>query len=158
MAWDVPNADEDRNWQRQGKRDQAPVTSNRDDTRPDMLYPPTNTDETLLNFELIHLITRTIFGSLTDGPMENVVADANTLKHKLNELSPAVFDVHGNRRGGKGEYVVCLRPQFSGTPALSQVLPIATLEVWTRESSEAPQWRPVKRLILDHGRTNRPTF
>ena len=41
-----------------------------------------------------------------------------------------LFTTNGNRRGGTGEHVVCLRPRFEG----DLVLPEATIEVWAWRS------------------------
>jgi hypothetical protein len=47
----------------------------------------------------------------------------------------------GNRRSSAGEHVVCLRPRLKG----DQVLPEATIEVWTRRGDDqtGPPWSPI---------------
>jgi hypothetical protein len=160
VDWDVPTTDEDHNWPPGRPRTAAPpMTTHTIELPPDGLAPPTNTDETLLHRDLIQLLTRAAFGGGQGNPTLALITSATELQRRLHELSPPVFDASGNRLGGRGEYLLCLRPQFAGPPALSQVLSTATLEVWTRDvTSSGPVWRPVKRLILDHGRANRPTF
>ena len=89
----------------------------------------------------------------------SLIASATELQNRLHHMTPPVFDAHGNRQGGRSEYVAVLRPQLAGLPPLNHVQSTATLEVWARESGGAgPTWRPIKRLILNHGRTSRPNF
>ena len=45
-----------------------------------------------------------------------------------------VFTPEGNRAGGTGEHVVCLRPRVAG----GRVLPEATVEVWAWRAGAAP--------------------
>jgi hypothetical protein len=159
VDWDLPTADEDHAWPPGRPRTPAQATTPPGPLLPDVLAPPTNTDDTLLNRDLIQILCRAAYGANALQATPALIASADELQRRLHSLFPAVFDAAGNRLGGHGEYMLCLRPQIAGPPTLSQVLSTATLEVWTREITESgPVWRPVKRLILDHGRANRPTL
>jgi len=151
VEWDWAAADEDRVWPPGTAVRQPAQPVSTADGSPSALAPPTNTDEVLLHRDMIRMICRAIFEP-ADQPI-----DADELRLRLRRLNPPVFDDAGDRLGGQGEYVLCLRPQFfdPGHPLFSQVLGTATLEVWTRDRAT---WRPVKRLILDHGRANRTHF
>lgn len=152
VGWDWPAADEDRNWPpgswSAGVSDAVSASS---------LAPPTNTDEVLLHRDMIRLIVRAAYGI---DPADNgtLVTTADELRQRLHGLTPPFFTANGDRLGGRGEYVGCLRPQFddTGHPSFSQVLPVGTLEIWARGLDRTgTAWRPVKRLILDYGRVNR---
>lgn len=159
VDWDIPASEEDSKWPLTNHPlERRPAARPNHPHKPDSFIPPTNTDDTLLHRDLVRLITRSAYGvEGSDAP--RLVANAEELQARLRGLTPPVFDANGNRLGGQGEYVLVLRPQIAGPPALSQVLSAATLEVWTRADKGAgPTWCPVKRLILDHGRANRATF
>jgi hypothetical protein len=55
-----------------------------------------------------------------------------------------LFTAEGNRRGGTGEHVVCLRPRFQG----GRVLPEATIEVWAWRAGASPEWQPVGEPLV----------
>lgn len=152
VGWDWPAGDEDRAWPPGGYSagTNQPVSAS-------SLAPPTNTDEVLLHRDMIRLMVRAAYGIDPPNPA-GLVASADEFKRRLHGLDPPFFTANGDRLGGRGEYVGCLRPQFddTGHPAFSQVLPIATLEIWARGvNGGGTAWRPVKRLILDYGRANR---
>jgi hypothetical protein len=87
-----------------------------------------------------------------------LLSNAQGLADRLREGQPAYFDALGDRQGGRGEFVVCLRPQIVDPegPA-AQVLAAATLDVWTRGDASAPGWQLVKRLVIDYDRATRPS-
>jgi len=152
VGWDWPAGDEDRTW----PPGRDTVVAN-EPVNAASLAPPTNTDEVLLHCDLTRLVVRAAYGVDPPGPA-GLVASAEELKRRLHGLSPPFFTASGDRLAGRGEYVGCLRPQFddSGHPSFSQVLPVATLEVWARGANgDGAAWRPVKRIILDYGRANR---
>jgi hypothetical protein len=97
-----------------------------------------------------------------------LIDDADTLAGRLRDRRPAFFDAAGDRRGGRGEYVVALRPEIVDTGGGAQVSATATLEVWTRgetgvrgqesgvsRANPAPAWTLKRRLVIDHGRSHR---
>jgi hypothetical protein len=155
VGWDIPAIDEDRLWPA-GQSTGPPVpAADLPHNHQTILTPPTNTDEVLLHRDMIRIICQSAFGGGVNPP--GLISDSEELRRRLRALQPPVFDAVGDRQVGQGEYVVWLRPQFfePGHPAFSQVLSTATLEVWTRTGAN---WRPVKRLILDHGRTTTSRF
>lgn len=94
------------------------------------------TDDVLLNADLMRLIL--------ESAEEN--ADADEMSRHLRDRRPAFFGPDGNRLGGQGEFVVCLRPQLKG----EEVLPAATVEVWRRDGDTAGdlRWRPHRSFQL----------
>ena len=102
---------------------------------------PNATDDELLNADIVRVLAEAVFGRGLPGPPQ-LLTDADTLKQRLHDR-PNFFDADGNRRGGTGEYVVCLRPHYDR----ARVLPSATLEVWTREG----RWRLVRELHVEYG-------
>lgn len=112
----------------------------------------TATDDELLNTDIV----RTLMGAAfcgDDGPecRPRLLADADELRGRLHAVRPPLFRPDGNRVGGRGEYVVYLRPHVEE----GRVLPRATVEVWSRQG-ETPQapgsgWRPGRPLVIDYG-------
>ncbi len=159
VGWDRSAAEEDANWPPGREPPTTEPMTQLESARPDDLLPPTNADDVLLHRDLARLLVRAAFGVDQPDSAPRLIGSAGELQRRLRELSPRVFDDHGNRLGGSGEFVLVLRPQLAGLPTMNLVQSSATLEVWTRDSAGAgPVWRPVKRLILDHGRASRPTF
>jgi len=106
---------------------------------------PSGTDDELLNADMGRLLIQAAF---TDS--NRVVADADELavrlrQARLGDAPTPFFRADGNRTGGSGEYVVCLRPTFRA----GLVLPSATIEVWSRRP--AAPWELVREpLVVDY--------
>ena len=101
---------------------------------------PNATDDELLNADIVRVVLEAVFGRGLPGPPQ-LLADVDALKQRLHDR-PNFFDADGNRHGGSGEYVVCLRPHFDR----ARVLPSATLEVWTREGRWRLRARAARRV------------
>ncbi len=99
------------------------------------------TDDVLLNSEMLRLIA-------TAWQSTGTTADSDKLAENLRGLSPEFFARDGNRLGGSGEFVVCLRPHLKG----EEVLASATAEVWRRDSrrTEAPGWQLHRRFEIEY--------
>lgn len=115
------------------------------------LLPPNGTDDVLLHAALVRRLAEGAFQP------SGLLSNAQGLADRLREGQPAYFDALGDRQGGRGEFVVCLRPQIVDPegPA-AQVLAAATLDIWTRGDASAPGWQLVKRLVIDYDRATRP--
>jgi hypothetical protein len=106
------------------------------------------TDDELLNADIARLLIQAAFKK--EGGSERLVTGADELAARLGEArlgdAPApFFSADGNRMGGSGEYIVCLKPTFRG----GQVLPRATIEVWSRKPGAV--WEPVgKPLAVEY--------
>jgi len=81
---------------------------------------------------------------------QRLLDNPNDLAARLRGRQPPFFDSSGDRRGGRGEYIVVLRPKFaSGAPVLTE----AMLEIWTRDDVESTsKWKRIKDLVIEHGR------
>ena len=102
------------------------------------LVPPTSTEEATHFGEMGRVIVE---GCLSAG--RQPAADADELIARLRALSPAFFDVNGERLGGTGEHVVVLRPkEHSPTGA-------AELGVWRRNGDG--RWVLVRSLPVTAG-------
>src|SRR5262245_8837633 len=122
----------------------APATAD-----PAQLLPPSGTDDVLLHRDLVRLLVEGAFGTASSRPRE-LLSNADELAARFRALKPPFFDASGDRRGGRGEYVVVLRPQFSGGDA---VLDSASLEIWTRDGSATMSaWKQIHKLVIEHGR------
>jgi hypothetical protein len=120
---------------------------------PGVLLPPTATDDVLLHAELVRILVESTYGTAGQAGAEN----ADALADRLRGRRPEFFEPDGNRRGGRGEFVVALRPQISDAEGGAQVLASAVLEVWTRaaaggDSPRPSTWRLIRRLEIDHAR------
>jgi hypothetical protein len=116
---------------------------------PARLLPPNGTDDVLLHRDLVRLLVEGAYGIGTSRARE-LLGNANELAARFRALQPPFFDAAGDRRGGRGEYVVVLRPQFSGGDA---VLDSAALEIWTRDGSATTSaWKQIHNLVIEHGR------
>ncbi len=136
---------------------------------PGRLLPPTATDDVLLPAELVRMLAESAYqfdGTASAGAAAppDLLDNANELAARLRGRRPAFFDATGDRRGGRGEFVVVLRPVISGSGSSAQVLSAATLDVWTRDESaagpaappaaRAAAWKWVKGLrVPDHARS-----
>jgi hypothetical protein len=110
-----------------------------------------------------------------------VIDSAEELAARLRGRRPAFFDETGDRLGGRGEYVVALRPEIRDTGGGTEVLSSAKLEVWTRDElataarrregtgvaallaptaprprAPATTWKLIKSLVIEHGRSPHP--
>jgi hypothetical protein len=107
---------------------------------------PGGTDDELLDADIGRLLLQAAFR----GTPARLVARADELaaglrQARLDNAATPFFSADGNRTGGSGEYVVCLRPEFKG----SQVLPSATIEVWSRKAGS--HWELVRKpLAVDY--------
>jgi hypothetical protein len=130
------------------------------------LKPPTATDDVLLHGELVRMLAEAAYRFPGDaGPVPpgaeappGLIDSAAELARRLRGRRPAFFDPDGDRVGGRGEYVIALRPKIIDAGGSAQVAPEATLEVWTREGPAvagrpAAEWKLVKRLVINHGRS-----
>ncbi|HEY1376840.1 MAG TPA: hypothetical protein VGF55_08595, partial [Gemmataceae bacterium] len=120
---------------------------------PGVLLPPTATDDVLLHADLVRLLVEAAYDG-DAGP--TLVGSPVALAERLRTRRPDFFDPDGNRRGGRGEFVVALRPQIDDAGGGAEVLSSAVLEVWTREPGgppdSRPTWKLIKRLVTDHAR------
>jgi hypothetical protein len=122
-----------------------------DAPRSTELLPPNGTDDVLLPAALVRRLAEAAFQPPA------LLSSADALAGRLRDRQPAYFDPSGDRQGGRGEFVVCLRPQIldADGPA-AQVLAAATLDVWTRGDAPTPRWQLVKRLVIDYDPATRP--
>jgi hypothetical protein len=120
---------------------------------------PTATDDVLLHANLVRILVESAYrldGTVGPAPAgadspPDLLDDADALAGRLRGRRPAFFDESGDRRGGRGEYVVALRPEIRAAGGGAQIRSAATLEVWTRD--EAGGWRQIKSLEIDYGRS-----
>lgn len=98
------------------------------------LFPPDGTDDVLHFADVTRILAEAAFG--LKPAADDLVNSADELKKRLQRLDPPFFDDVGNRRGGEGEFVLCLRPQTTGNTQG------ARLEVWTRKGEFG--WVPVR--------------
>lgn len=109
-----------------------PIAWDKDDQPP--LNRPSSTDDILLNEEMFQIILES---ALPQG--QNFVSNADQLIESFRNRSPSYFDEHGNRLGGRGEYIVVVKPNIG----VDRIYPDATIEVWNRGSKK---WWLVNRL------------
>jgi hypothetical protein len=135
VAWDTP---------RVPKLD-APIVVAADDG----LLPPNGTDDVLLFRDLVDLLVMNAYGG-EDSPKTPLLDSADVLAERFRNLNPPFFDPSGDRRGGSGEYVVVLRPEFAEhAPVLSE----AKLQIWTRRDTVATaRWQLIQTLVIEHAR------
>src|SRR5262249_33236082 len=86
------------------------------------------TDDVLLNATMMRLILKALPSPLAPGGTDEF---AQALRRS------AFFNPDGNRQGGQGEFVVCLRPQRKG----AAVLAAAPVEVWRSDGQQADGMR-----------------
>ncbi|MFL5331353.1 MAG: hypothetical protein ACJ8C4_20895 [Gemmataceae bacterium] len=153
VAWDEPSIDEELP-QSPPRDDEHPPP---DRNSPSFLSPPTNTDEALQHRDMMQLIIEAAY-RVQSKTLPSTMANSDEFIRQLRTYRSGMFAANGDRIGGQGEYILCLRPQFAtGGGSVTQVLPTATLDVWTRQPNAIdPQrksrWVRVKRLILNHDR------
>lgn len=118
------------------------------------------TDDMLLNADIGRALLEAFFtdcprkresGSTAPKPQSppQLVTDAQDLAKRLHKArqrdgTTRLFSEDGNRMGGSGEYVVCLRPRSE----FGRVLPSATIEVWSRRGNAG--WQLVRTLDVDY--------
>jgi hypothetical protein len=117
------------------------------------LLPPNGTDDVLVFRDLVRLLAESAYPS-DRRTSPQLLANADELAARLRATEPPFFDSSGDRRGGRGEYIVVLRPQFArGAPVLTE----AVLEIWTRDdpangiSAARPNWKQIQKLVIEHG-------
>lgn len=142
----------------------------KDPTAPD--YPdrhhPIGTDEELLNADIARLLIEAGF-RVDPPPRPNtsalvmpqpeqpkvgppappaLVKNADELNAEVKERRKAYFGPDGNRLGGSGEYLVCLRPQLQA----GRVLPVADVEVWRRRTlgPEQRSWERIRKFAMEY--------
>jgi len=101
------------------------------------LRPDNGTDDVLQFAEVVRLVAEAAYDLEPLGRGAGLTSDSDELARRMRDRDPAYFDSDGNRRGGRGEYIVYLRPR----PASESAVPSATLEVWS--DAEGTGWRPV---------------
>lgn len=102
-------------------------------TDPTGLSPPTATDDVLLFADMIEVAAKALY-------LGERVGEADKFGQKLRAVTPPFYGPDGERRTGRGEYVVVVRPQFAD----GRVLRSAVLDVYTRK---AGTWERVKRVV-----------
>ncbi|MBY0526780.1 MAG: hypothetical protein K2R98_25535 [Gemmataceae bacterium] len=115
------------------------------------------TDDELLNAEIVRVLLEATFAGCArrratgepKGPAR-LVANSDDLARELRgtllpDAETPYFRDDGNRQGGSGEYVICLRPKIDR----GRVLPEATIEVWRRQANNghAPRWVLVREPL-----------
>jgi hypothetical protein len=101
------------------------------------LFPPDGTDDVLHFADVTRILAEAAFGLKPSVSIkDDLLTNSDELKKRLQQLEPPYFDNVGNRRGGQGEYVLCLRPQIVGG------FPRAMLEVWAHKGEFG--WIPVR--------------
>lgn len=112
-------------------------------------YPlrrPNGTDDVLHFTDVVRIVSEAAFDVGSVGaPADQLTASAEVLKERL--VRTEYFDTDGNRKGGSGEYVVYLRPDFGGEDSSGARPPPATLEVWTRAKSG---WDRVRKVDVSY--------
>ena len=126
------------------------------------------TDEELLNADIVKLLLEAGFRvdppprrttsalvmpkaeEPTVGPPvpPSLVNNADDLNAEVKQRRTGYFDPDGNRRGGSGEYVVCLRPQLQA----GRVMPVATVEVWKRQTFRPglASWQQIRKFAMEY--------
>jgi len=117
----------------------------------------TATDDEQLNADIVQVLVEAAFGhgpavgppSAAEPPV--LLASADELNEQVKRRRAHYFAPDGNRRGGSGEYLVCLKPIVRQ----GRVLPRATLEVWARKLVEPGHvvWDRIKKLEVDYSGT-----
>jgi hypothetical protein len=112
-------------------------------------------DDLLLNARIAQMVLQSAYQGSDE--QRTLISGSDEFKTRLRDLKhedTPFFDPQGNRQGGSGEYVVCLRPLRSD----HRVLPLALLDVWTwraaRPSSrgDSPrQWAAERTMLLGYG-------
>jgi hypothetical protein len=102
-----------------------------------LLLPPNSTEDVLLFAEVVRRAANAAFAD-----QGGLIADADLMAGRLRTQDAPFFDENGDRIGGKGEFVVCLRPQFADHGRLEAK---ATIEVWHRRDGK--RWEFVGRLM-----------
>lgn len=110
------------------------------------LKPPNGTDDVLVYRDLMRVLLECVFGR--HDSQTRLLGSSDQLAARFRALSPPFFDASGDRLGGQGEFVVVVRPQFSGG---ATIVADAVLEIWTRTESGGA-WQRLQRLVIEHGR------
>jgi hypothetical protein len=122
--------------------------------------PPSasSTDDKLFNADIARLLLTAAACPADDG-IGRPVGSADALALALRTCTSGFFTdasdpggeaEQGNRRGGKGEYVVYFKPQFDEN---RRVLPSVVIEVWSRQTEGPDGWAIVRTLWVDNAHT-----
>jgi hypothetical protein len=104
------------------------------------LHAPDGTDDVLHFADVVRILAESAFDlKPSHSDQDELISGSDELKRRFQQLDPPYFDDAGNRRGGEGEYVLCLRPQATGD------LLSATLEVWGHKRGFG--WIPVREPL-----------
>ncbi|MCI0742118.1 MAG: hypothetical protein L0Y72_24045, partial [Gemmataceae bacterium] len=95
------------------------------------------TDDLLLNADIVRLVLEGAFQS------SQLLSSSADLARRLRSRQLAFFQPDGNRLGGSGEHIVCLRPRIQD----DRILANARIEVWTRKGQE---WQPVREFRVNY--------
>jgi hypothetical protein len=104
------------------------------------------TDDVLLNADIVRIVLEAAYPAAAGADQRrSLLADSAALAEQLHAHQPPFFRHDGNRVGGSGEYVVCLRPVFQG----ERVLPTATVQVFSRRppGSSEPRWQQASKTL-----------
>lgn len=82
--------------------------------QPSSSRTPSSTDEALLNADIVGLLVEAGFGVMPgSAPADpHLLQNADELGKRLLARQPKYFEDDGDRAGGSGEHIVCLRPLF----------------------------------------------
>src|SRR5262245_41300614 len=125
---------------------QNPVEWDEDDPpkAKDPLRRPNGTDDVLHFTDVVRIVSAAAF-DVDSTDVQTLTGSADVLKERL--VRTGYFDADGNRKGGSGEYVVYLRPDFSAEEQSGTRPTPATLEVWTRVRS---RWERVRKVDVSY--------
>lgn len=125
-------------------------------TAPPPNYSEIGTDEELLDADIVRLLVEAAYrletrGELQMGPhaLPQMIANADELNAEIRRRRQRYFGPEGNRRGGNGEFLVCLRPVLEN----GRVLPEASIEVWKRQTRGQTMrvWERIAQFRVDYG-------
>src|SRR5262249_13912530 len=117
---------------------------------------PSGTDDELLNADIIGTLVEAAFGlpqriagakAPPAGPAATALqTNSQELNSDIKRRRADYFRADGNRKGGSGEYLVCLRPIIQD----GLVMPEAILEVWQRGSTGEDHkfWRRIFHRLI----------
>jgi hypothetical protein len=125
------------------------------------------TDEELLNADIVRLLIEAGFrvdppprrsqsalmipkAEPAAGPPAppSLIHNADELNAEVKQRRAAYFASDGNRLGGNGEYLVCLRPHVQA----GRVMPKATVEIWRRQTLGPDQrsWERIRKFTMEY--------
>jgi hypothetical protein len=118
---------------------------------------PSGTDDELLNADIVATLVEAAFGlpqrkagstTPTDLVAAVLQSSSQALNADIKRRRADYFRNDGNRKGGSGEYLVCLRPIIQD----GLVMPQAVLEVWQRGSTGEDHkfWRRILQRLIHY--------